>query len=134
MRNRPFFYQLSHNVRISVRPQFVPEQSFPDVQRYVFAYFVRIEYVGRGTVQLLARHWYIHDSNGDISEVAGAGVVGEQPVFGPGDVHEYQSFCVLKSSNGFMEGTYRFVDDAGAFFDARIPRFVLTTDETPREY
>ena len=43
----------------------------------------------------------------------------------PGEVHEYRSYCVLKSQQGWMEGTYRFVRDDGSTFDAVIPRFTL---------
>lgn len=134
MPDRPFFYKLSHNIRISVRPQFLPDQSQPQLQRYIFAYFVRIENVGRRTVQLLSRRWHINDSVGEAYEVAGEGVVGEQPVLGPGDVHEYQSFCVLKSASGFMEGTYQFIGDNGESFDAAIPRFLLEANEAPYEH
>jgi ApaG protein len=61
--------------------------------------------------------------------VAGDGVVGEQPLLVPGAVHEYQSFCVLKSANGFMEGEYRFIRADTSRFEAFIPRFTLTADE-----
>jgi hypothetical protein len=57
--------------------------------------------------------------------VEGAGVVGEQPMLCPGQVHEYRSFCVLKSTDGYMEGHYRFVRVDGSSFDAEIPRFLL---------
>jgi ApaG protein len=44
-------------------------------------------------------------------------------------VHEYQSFCVLKSASGHMEGEYRFVRADSTKFDAAIPRFSLAADE-----
>jgi ApaG protein len=65
---------------------------------------------------------------GEDTEVEGAGVVGEQPTVCPGQVHEYRSFCVLKSTDGYMEGHYRFVRVDGSSFDAEIPRFVLHAD------
>lgn len=45
----------------------------------------------------------------------------EQPLIVPGKVHEYQSFCILKSGEGFMEGHYTFVraDSTVAIFSAR---------------
>jgi ApaG protein len=43
-------------------------------------------------------------------------------------MYEYQSFCVLKSPNGFMEGSYRFIGADDVLFDAPIPRFYLSTD------
>ena len=122
---RPFYYRETNGIRISARPIYLAEQSMPALGRYVFAYFIRIENVSQRTVQLLSRHWYIHDSGGEDSEVVGDGVVGEQPVLDPGGVHEYNSFCILKSPSGAMEGTYRFVCADDTMFDAHIPRFEL---------
>jgi ApaG protein len=128
---RDFFYRETDGIRITVRPFFVPGQSKPEHQHYVFAYAVRIENVGAQAAQLLARHWLIHDSIGLDTEVRGDGVVGEQPVIAPGRVHEYQSSCVLKSANGHMEGEYYFQRADGSQFAARIPRFTLDAAETP---
>jgi ApaG protein len=122
---RAFFYRETLGIRITVRPVFLPTQSEPREHRYVFAYFVRIENVGEQPAQLLTRHWHIHDSIGEDTEVEGEGVVGEQPRLEPGSVHEYSSWCRLKSATGHMKGTYHFVRDDGSEFDALIPRFVL---------
>lgn len=122
---RPFFYRETDGIRISVRPAYLDEQSLPVLQRYVFAYFIRIENSSQRTVQLLARRWQIHDSIGEEHEVVGDGVVGQQPTLAPGDVHEYNSFCILKSPSGHMEGSYRFRRDDDTLFEAIIPRFTL---------
>jgi ApaG protein len=122
---QPFYYRLTDGIRITVRPVFLPERSNPLRQQYVFAYFVRIENVGHRTVQLRSRRWLIHDSLGEETVVEGEGVVGEQPTLGRGQVHEYQSFCVLKSPSGYMEGEYFFLRDDGTTFPASIPRFQL---------
>jgi len=121
------YYRMTGGIRITVRPLYVPEHSDPDDSRYVFIYFIRIENLGEKTVQLLWRHWYIHDEAGGDSEVAGDGVVGEQPVLAPGDVHEYNSFCVLRGPRGHMEGYYDFRSPDGSQTRARIPRFQLRT-------
>jgi ApaG protein len=126
---KPFYYQETEGIRITVRPLYLAEQSQPLLRRYVFAYFVRIENVSQRKVQLLTRHWYIHDSIGEDQEVVGDGVVGEQPTLRPGDVHEYQSLCILKSPNGHMEGSYRFSRADESLFDAAIPRFLLMAGE-----
>lgn len=128
MSGRPFYYKETQGIRISVRPVYLHEHSEPEQYRYIFAYFVRIENVSKRTVQLLSRRWLIHDSIGEEYEVAGDGVVGEQPILAPGDVHEYQSFCILKSTDGYMEGSYRFVGKDEVLFDAAIPRFILAAD------
>ncbi len=126
---RPFFYRETDGIRIAVRPQFLPGHSSEERQQFVFAYFVRIENVGRRTVQLLSRYWHIHDDIGEDNEVAGEGVVGEQPTIEPGGVHEYNSFCILKAPGGYMEGSYRFRAMDDTLFDAVIPRFELSALE-----
>ena len=128
---RAFFYRETEGIRISVRPRYVPEQSRPSQRHFVFAYSVRIENVSHETAQLVARRWLIHDSAGRDTEVEGEGVVGEQPVLAPGRVHEYQSFCVLQSGSGHMEGSYRFVCADGSAFEAQIPRFILDAEQAP---
>lgn len=121
----PFFYRETHGIRITVHPLFLSDQSAPESRRYVFAYFVRIENIGAMAAQLLTRRWRIHDSIGQDSEVEGDGVIGQQPSLPPGGVHEYQSFCVLKSPSGHMEGEYHFQREDGTTFDADIPRFIF---------
>jgi uncharacterized protein affecting Mg2+/Co2+ transport len=76
------------------------------------------------------RKWLIHDSVGDgeDTEVEGEGVVGELPVIAPGHIHEYQSFCVLKSPSGYMEGQYFFRRTDKSRFAADIPRFLLDAE------
>ena len=125
----PFFYRLTNGFRITVRPAFLPDQSAPDHGQFVFAYFVRIENVGPKPAQLLSRRWLIHDDGGEDTEVAGDGVVGEQPIIVPGGVHEYQSFCVLKGRSGYMEGEYFFQADGAERFACEIPRFTLTAED-----
>lgn len=119
-------------VRVTVRPSFAPEHSDPLEPRYVFVYHIRIDNLGDSTAQLLWRHWYIHDEVAGDSEVAGEGVVGEQPVIAPGDYHEYESFCVLRGPLGHMEGWYEFRRTDGTSFRAGIPRFVLDADPPPQ--
>ena len=126
-----FFYKLTDGIRVTVRPTFLRDQSDPAAQKYVFAYDVRVENVGPQAAQLLSRRWLIHDDIGEDIEVVGEGVVGVQPVISPGQVHEYQSFCVLKSGEGYMEGHYHFLRADGTSFDAAIPRFTLSATEYP---
>jgi ApaG protein len=130
MATRPFYYRLTNGIRITVRPLWLPERSRPGAGEFVFAYFVRIENVGDQAARLLSRRWLIHDSNGEESVVEGEGVVGEQPLLQPGEVHEYQSFCVLASVSGYMEGEYRFRREDGVGFSAAIPRFLLEARQT----
>jgi ApaG protein len=119
------FYSITEGIRVTASPYFVESHSDPREPRYVFAYRIRIENVGTAPAQLIWRHWHIHDPAGGDSEVEGEGVVGEQPLLPPGGVHEYQSFCVLRSPRGHMEGTYQLRRPDGSTFLAAIPRFLL---------
>lgn len=125
MKRRPFFYRETRGIRVTVRPSFRADQSRPVQRQYVFSYAVRIENVSGHAAQLLRRRWLIHDESGQDTEVDGEGVVGVQPTIPPGGVHEYASYCVLRSPAGYMEGAYRFRDQEGREFDAVIPRFML---------
>ena len=120
-----FFHALSNGIRVTVRPSFAPVHSDPAVPRFVFVYRIRIENVGDHTAQLLNRYWQIHDSIAGDSEVEGPGVVGKRPVIAPGEVHEYESFCVLEGPSGHMQGHYEFRRSDGSDVQVRIPRFDL---------
>ena len=126
----PLFYRLSNGVRITVKPWYLASQSRPEANHFVFGYHVRIENVTDVSIQLLTRYWLIRDANGEDTEVEGDGVVGEQPVIAPFRAHEYQSYCILKSPTGSMEGVYRFIRTDGSRFEAAIPRFQLDAGAT----
>jgi ApaG protein len=116
----------TRGVRIQVTSSYLPERSLPQEQQYFFTYRIRISNVGQERVQLVSRAWIITDSNGNVQEVKGPGVVGEQPVLGPGDAFEYSSFCPLPTPVGSMHGTYQMVvSDTGEQFDASIAPFTL---------
>lgn len=125
----PLYHRVTDGIRITVRPAFLPGQSRPVAGQWVFSYDIRIENVGSESAHLRTRHWWIHDSIGEDIQVEGDGVVGLQPVLEAGDVHEYQSFCVLKSPVGHMEGHYTFERPGGRRFQAAIPRFLLDAQE-----
>lgn len=122
---QPFYHRVTDGIRVTVKPEYAAEHSDPAVPSYVFIYHIRIENVGDRTAQLLWRHWYIHDALGGDSEVEGEGVVGEKPVLAPGDVHEYESYCILRGPRGHMEGYYEFRRTDGSELQVPIPRFDL---------
>lgn len=115
---------------VSVVPQFLPEQSNPDEDEYVFAYTVTIRNTGEVAAQLVSRHWIITDAEGQVEEVRGAGVVGEQPVLQPGQAFQYTSGCPLPTPVGSMRGSYQCVAEDGTRFEAAIPEFVLSMPRT----
>ena len=112
-------------IRIQVATNYVDEQSEPEDGRYVFAYTITISNEGDIPAQLISRHWVITDADGDVEEVRGQGVVGEQPVLAPGERFEYASGCALSTSVGTMHGSYQMVAAGGDEFEAVIAPFSL---------
>ncbi len=110
---------------MTVRTQYVPEQSSPRDKRYVFAYTIKIANEGDATLQLRTRHWIITDGDGKVEEVRGDGVVGAQPTLRAGQHFEYTSGCILATPRGTMHGTYRMHRADGSSFDATIAPFAL---------
>lgn len=117
-------------IDISVESRFVPDQSEPDSERFVFAYTVRLKNTGSVGAQLLARRWVITDANGKVEEVSGEGVVGEQPWMRPGERFEYTSGAVLDTAVGTMQGSYQMLADDGTTFETAIPSFTLSIPRT----
>jgi ApaG protein len=120
----------TRNIRVTVQPFFLADQSKPEEGRYAWGYRVRIENLGREPVQLLRRTWQITDARGRTQHVHGAGVVGEQPVLEPGEAFEYTSGTPLRTPSGFMAGAYHMVVPAsGETFDVAIPAFSLDSPQ-----
>lgn len=116
---------LTQYVRVVTEPSYVPERSDPNRARYFFAYHVTIVNEGDEPVRLISRHWVIQDALGNLDQVHGPGVVGEQPRLDPGETFEYTSFCPLPTPMGTMEGCFEMLRDDGTTFRAEIGRFVL---------
>ncbi|HEV3017478.1 MAG TPA: Co2+/Mg2+ efflux protein ApaG [Burkholderiaceae bacterium] len=115
---------------VSVAPRFLPEQSDPEGEKYLFAYRVRIVNSGEVAAQLVSRHWIITDANQHVEEVRGPGVVGEQPRLDPGEAFEYTSGCPLPTPFGSMRGSYQCVAEDGTAFEVPIPEFLLSVPRT----
>ncbi len=103
---------LQGQISVDVEPQFREEESAPDEGRYVFSYTVTVHNASRHSIQLMARHWKITQGSGKVQEVRGKGVVGQQPMIGPGQQFRYTSRAILDGPVGVMEGDYTCVDTA----------------------
>lgn len=116
-------------IRVSVKPQYLEDESIPAEGQYLWAYTVRIENEGDRPVQLRLRYWRIVDANGKVDEVRGPGVVGVEPLIAPGEMFEYTSACPLSTTSGFMVGHYTMEADDGERFDVQVPAFSLDHPE-----
>lgn len=119
-----------HQIEIDVRATYLPSQSEPGQNRYVFAYTITITNSGSVPARLVTRHWIITDANEQKREVHGEGVVGEQPYLPPGSSFQYTSGTILETPVGTMSGSYQMIADDGTAFDAEIPSFTLSIPRT----
>jgi len=115
---------------INVDARYLDDQSVPEERRYMFAYTIRIRNQGKVPARLLGRYWLITDGNGQVREVEGDGVVGEQPWLRPGEGFEYTSGAVLETDIGTMQGSYDMLADDGTRFATPIPAFTLSVPRT----
>jgi len=123
------------SVNVDVLTTYLARHSRPADRQYAFAYTITISNGSEVPVQLLSRHWVITDADGDVQEVRGEGVVGEQPVIQPGSFFRYTSGATLPTPVGFMQGSYTMIvlddedTDPGALpaFEVPIRAFTLHT-------
>ncbi len=115
-----------YNIQVKVVPAYIAEQSDPHNDNYVFSYTVTITNVGDIPAKLLTRHWVITDGDGQVQEVKGDGVIGEQPHLQPGEGFKYTSGTFMNTPVGTMTGSYQMLADDGVHFDADIPSFTLS--------
>ena len=120
------YYEITQGIEVEVTPEYLPHESRPQAAHFVFAYHVTITNRGETEVQLERRRWIITDGQGNVREVEGPGVVGEQPKLKPGQTHKYSSFCPLPTPTGNMRGSFQMRNHLGATFSAKIPLFFLT--------
>jgi ApaG protein len=118
------------NITVEVETDYIEGQSEPENERYVFSYTITIRNEGGEAAQLLSRHWLITDANGNIQEVKGEGVVGEQPHLKPGEGFQYTSGAMITTPVGSMQGSYQMITDNGDEFDTEIPAFTLAIPRT----
>ncbi|MEO1205016.1 MAG: Co2+/Mg2+ efflux protein ApaG [Pseudomonadota bacterium] len=123
---------VTKGIRITVKPQFVEDQSTPDEGYFFWAYTVDIANESPEAVRLTARYWQITDSEGRSEEVRGPGVVGQTPHIPPGESFSYTSGCPLGTPSGIMVGSYEMATDDGDSFEAAIPAFSLDCDYAVR--
>ncbi len=115
-----------YDITVAARTAFIPDQSDASSSRYVFAYTITITNTGTVPAQLVSRHWVITDSDNQVQEVRGAGVIGEQPLLRPNESFQYTSGTAIATPVGTMRGSYQMVAEDGVQFDATIPEFTLS--------
>lgn len=123
------YTRTTRQIKVTVFPIYLAEQSLPDENHYVWAYTVQLNNLGDETVQLINRYWHITDATGGVQEVRGPGVTGEQPTLEPGAEFRYTSGVSLKTPSGIMTGEYEMVTPEHEIFHIDIPAFSLDSPE-----
>ena len=119
-----------YDFAVTVRTQYLEDQSNPDKDHFVFAYAITIKNTGDIAAQLISRHWEITDANNKVQEVRGLVVVGHQPLLQPGEQFEYSSGTQIATPQGSMGGEYFCVAEDGHRFEVTIPEFLLSLPRT----
>ena len=120
-----YYTEVTKNIRVSVKTNFLSDQSDTENSLWVWSYHILIENNGNNKVQLIDRYWKITDATGIIKEVKGSGVIGEQPTIKPGEFFEYTSGTPLNKPSGFMSGNYRMINENNESFFIDVPVFSL---------
>ena len=120
----------TNKINVEIMPAYIADQSDPSNDHYVFSYTVTIRNEGNKPARLLTRHWVITDGDGQVQEVHGEGVIGEQPRLSPGEHFKYTSGTFMNTPVGTMHGSYQMITDAGETFNAEIPNFTLAVPNT----
>lgn len=118
--------QISKGIKVSVETNFEGMFLKENVMQYAFSYEVTIENQSASKVQLISRFWEIKDCLGEPHTVIGEGVIGKKPILEPGEVHTYESGCILKGPFGAMKGHYVMKNFRNSTsFKVAIPLFKL---------
>lgn len=115
----------TRDVVITVRPVYLDEASDFIGMQFAFDCYISIENDSPEELQLLRRHWMIREASGEVQDVEGEGVGGQQPVILPGSSHKFSRRCVIRSFDGSIEGTYLMQRPSGARFRALSPSLPL---------
>ncbi len=127
---RPINSSLSYSAEtkgiiVDVRAFFLDTESTPEESIYVWGYSVKITNNSKQPIQLTDRYWHITDAHGNVQEVRGEGVVGEQPHIDCEETYEYTSGAPLATPSGIMRGHYIVQDSLGRDIIVEIPTFSL---------
>ncbi len=111
---------------ITTHTSYIPDQSDPDHEKFIWSYEITIENATEEIVQLLNRYWRITDLSGHVEEIRGHGVIGLQPLIKPEKKFVYTSFCQLMTPQGTMEGHYEMQNLDEVHFNVSVPKFILS--------
>lgn len=119
--------QITRGIKISVQTTFEGTYFKNHQINFAFGYHITIENHSKDSVQLMSRHWDIHDALHFKETVDGEGVVGKKPVLKPGETYTYSSGCLLCSPHGSMNGHFNMINfTTTKSFKVMVPTFNLS--------
>ena len=104
----------------------------PADRPHAFVYFITIHNNSTEELTLLGRKWVVLDSDGRREVVEGDGIVGKNPLLGPGEHFSYNSFHTTRGS-ARAEGSFHGIDAHGFPVHVRIPSFEMTVPRVRAE-
>lgn len=132
---------VTNGVQVRASAMVIPElvDLQDDLEKYVFAYSIRLSLQPQGCVingmshsscQLYRRRWIIRANDIVVADVNGEAVIGRYPLLRPGDKEfVYESCTSLPTSSGSIEGSFTFVP--GRFADPKGDPFLATVASFP---
>jgi ApaG protein len=115
----------TEQVTITVRPLYLDEPSNVLSQKFKFGYHVHIGNHGNEEVQIIRNYWYVHDTRGRTQENEQPEEFSRQPIIPPGDSHQYGGYCVIRTFEGTLEGSFLLERSDGKRFRAHVPLVAL---------
>lgn len=123
------FSKVTHDVKVTVVPEYDSKNSYPSENRFVFKYYISIENLSNEPFKLLKRKWLIFDVGFGFTEVSGDGVIGLTPEILAGDAFTYFSNVMIRSGVGNMSGKYLLQNSVTKEnFEIDIPKFNLLAE------
>lgn len=123
------FSKVTHDVKVTVVPEYDSKNSYPSENRFVFKYYISIENLSNEPFKLLKRKWLIFDVGFGFTEVSGDGVIGLTPEILSGDAFTYFSNVMIRSGVGNMSGKYLLQNSVTKEnFEIDIPKFNLLAE------
>lgn len=118
------YKETTENIQVTVIPFYMGNQE--TYHKYWWRYCIRIENLGKETVQLRDRNWRIFCNSNSVETLQGRGVIGKEPKLSPkSPAFQYNSHVSLESPSGYMWGVFTFEREDGSKFECKIPAFNL---------
>ena len=124
--NKAQYKSNTNGIEVAVIPQYVSSQISKEEGSF-FSWDYHVEIINKSdeTIQLINRYWRVIDEVGEMQEIKGLGIVGDQPILAPNDNFKYSSGINLRYPSGIMSGSYGIKKSNGEIISVAIPAFSL---------